>query len=139
MVAVTVAVLLPLAWFYFRGETDSHLRSRTLEQAEISWRCERDHLFMAAGQDGSRICWICGAIAYPVGNYICEVHGAYEVAVQFVTDDAGITTVKQVRVPKGTWLSPQEGLRCPRCARPLTYPNPDPMNSLLGGSRKRIP
>ena len=99
MVAVTVAVLLPLAWFYFRGETDSHLRSRTLEQAEISWRCERDHLFMAAGQDGSRICWICGAIAYPVGNYICEVHGAYEVAVQFVTDDAGITTVKQVRVP----------------------------------------
>lgn len=135
--AVVVAFLVPLAWTFWRGEQAELGQQRDLFAAQVTWRCERGHLFEAGGQDGARICWICGAIAYPIAEYHCEVHGPCEVEVQFQTDpEIEKSMVSKVRIRGGPWLSPEEGLICPRCTRPLFYAPPDPLKGKLGPNRR---
>ncbi len=127
LIAVALALLLPLAWRYWRPEEPPPPLQRTLVDVELEWKCPVGHSFRAAGQVGGRACWTCDRTAFPVTDYTCRVHGPFEVQVRFAVGDDGVPRMASLRWPGEEWVSAEDGLPCPRCSRRLVYLKADPL------------
>lgn len=137
--AVAAALLLPVVWRLWQGEEAVRPHKRSLADAVLTLRCEKGHQFRAKGHtfgvDGftdAKTCWRCGEPAYPFAQYVCPVHGAYEVTVRFAEGEDGVEIVSQIRLTGREWVSSEEGVRCPRCNRRLEY-SKDPLIGLRHG------
>ena len=98
--------------------------------AELRWRCEAGHAFLATGQAGGRLCLYCDKQAYPVAEFFCEVHGPYQVTVQFADMPDGTALIAKLRLTGRDWVDLETGLRCPRCDRPLEHQPKDPLQNV---------
>ncbi len=127
--ACAAAVLLPVIWSVSRSDPLPPPRPPTLPDTELDWRCERGHVFLAAGQVGRRLCSMCDQLASPMTYYACPVqtHGPFRVEVEFTPDDDLGTRVARLRLIGRQWFSVEEGVRCPQCDRLLIY---EPSKSL---------
>jgi hypothetical protein len=142
MVGAAAALLLLLVWYLLRTEEVLETPQRTLNNVELKWKCAAGHVFYATGHSldsggltAPKTCVSCGQPAYPFAPYTCPVHGPFEVAVQFAVDKDGALDVSQVRLPGRDWLPKAQGLRCPRCDRPLVYVD-DPLEGVGAGKRR---
>lgn len=131
--AIVVALLVFSVWRVLREDDTRPTAPRTLEQLTLEWKCDQGHVFDAAGQVGPRECWICDHEAYPISRqYACPVHGAHEVAVRFTIGDHGVPRPLELRLPELGWMPVEEGVPCPRCARPLVYMGRDLLSRAKG-------
>lgn len=105
----------------------------------VTWRCDNGHLFESLGHADPRPCWQCGATAYPVITFICEIHGEVEVAYQFRRDQKGVLVPDKVRVGSGEWTDYEGGLICDRCKLPIVREEHDPLEPTNSNRRRRQP
>ena len=142
LVGAAAALMLLLLWQLLRPEPMLIAPQRSMDSTELMWKCDAGHVFYAAGHafgaDGltaAKTCVICGERAFPFGRYMCSVHGPVEVMVRFSLPPDGTVEVAQVRLPSRDWAPRDEGLRCPRCDRPLEYIS-DPLEGAGAGKRR---
>jgi hypothetical protein len=121
-------VLLPVLWWFGRGEQVIPPPVPTLEEWEMDWMCDAGHKFRTAGhafdKDGktkAKTCWVCRRPAYPMEYFLCSVHGAQEVLVSFARGPNGRSIQERWRLSGRGWVGEQNGLRCRQCNRPLRY------------------
>jgi hypothetical protein len=131
LVVACAAVVATLAlWRFWQPKDIVPPAQRTLGEWETDWKCDSGHSFHAAGQTEPRSCWTCGKPAYPVAYYHCPTHGTYETNARFKADDEGRPKVAYLRLRGGSWVSVEQGLRCPRCGQLLRYGGHDPLRGL---------
>lgn len=126
---MTAAGVFGIWRVWHSGEARLEPYVRTIFDTELRWRCEAGHLFEAPGQIEPRHCWKCGGIAYPVTQYRCPTHGAFEAAVQFASDPDGTVRPAQLRFRGDSWLPAEDHPACPRCGQPMELV---PVHSLTG-------
>ncbi len=131
-ITAAAAILLLVLWGSWRTEEVVHPPPRGPSDVEQRWKCADGHIFLAASQVGARDCWTCRKPAYPVFEYRCKTHGAFDVAVTFSKNASGRSAASKWRVGGRSWVDAPEKLRCPRCRDPLVYRR-DP----LSGFRRR--
>ena len=142
LVGAAAALLLLVIWWSLHAEEVVPPYQRALGDVEFEWKCAAGHVFYAPGHslaaDGltaPKSCGSCGQPAYPIAYFTCPVHGRYEVAVRFAIREDRALEVSHVRLPGREWAPKAEGLRCPRCDRPLVYVN-DPLGGAGAGKKK---
>jgi hypothetical protein len=121
-------VVLGFWWFSATAEEVARPRVPTLADAELTWRCEVGHTFLANGQPGGRVCLYCERMAYPVTEFRCPVHGPFQVTVRFADTADGSPRIAYLRLTGRDWVSVETGLHCPRCDRPLEHRPKDPLD-----------
>ena len=133
LLAVIAGIAALVLWQLLQSPASVRAPQRSIESYELTWVCERGHDFRASGhQQGSdglskpRQCWTCGAPAYPAATYRCPVHDGYPVQYRFRASESGDVEPALVRLLGQRWVTPDKGLTCPRCARPLVYSD-DPL------------
>lgn len=120
-IAAVAAILLLILWRSWRAEEVVRPPPRGPRDVELRWKCDGGHVFVAAGQAGARDCWTCAKPAYPVFEYHCGTHGAYDVTVLYSNDASGRLVPSKWRIGVRTWVEAPENLRCLRCRAPLVY------------------
>lgn len=125
--AAAAAILLLIVWRSWRTEDVVHPPPRELGGVELRWKCDRGHEFVASGQVRPRECWTCGQPTYPVFEYYCGTHGAFEVAVLFSNNASDRPVPSQWRLAGRRWVEAKEKLLCPRCRGPLVH-RKDPLS-----------
>lgn len=128
LTALTGALLV-LVWHLWRADPPIQPYQRSLAETELDWRCDGGHSFRAPGGTGSRGCAICKAPAYPLAVYACDVHGSFDVQVEFHRDADGAERIKHRRLlpVHGLWIPADENLTCPKCSRELSWVRPNPL------------
>ncbi len=119
-VVISTAVILFMVYRVIHTDESEVPSPRDLREITIKWKCEQGHLFHAGGAPGSRKCIHCGAESFAINTYYCSEHGAFEVQVNLHEDWSSTNYgARDIRFEHGEWVSLQEGLKCPRCGRPL--------------------
>ena len=130
MAAGATAALLFTAWRMWRVEELDNATTRTVGDVVLLWKCEQGHSTEARGRVGTRTCHSCGKPMYPITTYTCELHGPFEIAVQFTEDASGELQISKRRTPRGRWVDDEKDLICPRCGRPLVRKTADDLGEL---------
>ena len=129
--AIGAAFFMLALWWMWRDDDVVFPPQRTLTAVEMTWKCPVGHVFRAAGQIESRACWTrnCDRPAYPVAQYACPEHGAYEAAVRFRRGENGAASVAELRLIGRDWVAADK-VACPRCGKGLIYASRDPLESV---------
>lgn len=136
VMAMSTAAVAFAAWRWWRPAPTVPVYRRTINDIELTWRCEAGHPFTAPGQVDDRPCAECDRPAYVVTSYVCERHGAVEVAVRFKSGDDGVPRASQFRVGRGTWFPATDPVRCPQCQAPMVRAQTDPLEALNRAKKK---
>jgi len=128
VLALGAAAITFSTWRMFRVPTPVESYTRSLKDLILPYICDRGHEFNAPGAVGAPPCPICGVPTQHVTSLICPVHGEQRVEVQFERGEDGIERIGRLRLPKGPWVTPEQGLRCPKCQAPLSRKAPDDLS-----------
>jgi hypothetical protein len=115
------------AWRWWRPAPTGPVYRRSIEDVELTWKCEAGHPFTFPGRLTELPCTRCGQPAFPVTAYDCPEHGSFEVAVRFAIDASGNARVSHVRFQGGEWAPVADGPRCPKCGEQLVRKLTDPL------------
>jgi hypothetical protein len=131
----TCAVLITLAFWRMFGPSEPPRPSqRTSGEVSFTWKCRAGHRFHVEGQIGPRHCIQCGEPADIVDTMTCPTHGDFEVALQFRERHGEPGYEAWVRLAgEGEFVRVGDGLRCPKCSRPLKRFPRDPLATRRDG------
>ncbi|MEK7731297.1 MAG: hypothetical protein AAB363_05520 [Planctomycetota bacterium] len=136
VMAISAAAVAFAAWRWWRPAPTVPVYQRTINDVELSWKCEAGHSFTASGQVADRPCAMCDQPAYAMTPYECPQHGRTEVAVRFTSGADGAPRVSQFRVNQGTWFPATDPVRCPHCDVPMLRKLTDPLDAISRGKKK---
>ncbi len=134
--AMSAAAVAFAAWCWWQPAPTVPVYQRTINDVELSWKCEAGHSFTATGQVADRPCAMCDQPAYIVTQYECPQHSTIEVAVRFISDADGTPRVSQFRVNKGTWFPATDPVPCPHCGVPMHRKLTDPLDAINHSKKK---
>ena len=136
ILALSASAVAFAAWRWWRPAPTVPVYLRTINDVELSWKCEAGHSFTAPGKVADRLCASCDQPAYAVAFYECHQHGTTEVAVRFNTGADGAPRVSQFRVHQGIWFPATDPVRCPQCDVSMVRKQTDPLDAISRGKKK---
>jgi hypothetical protein len=136
LIVVVPAVLLFVAWRFWRKDEQVPAFARGLPDVVLDWKCATGHAFKARGQVEPRKCPTCKRTAYAVGTYQCPVHGEFELSIRYAEDATGVARPWKYRIRKRKWVPAANGAHCPKCERKLERKVKDPFSRKPQGRQR---
>jgi len=130
-----IAVVVLAGWAIWKDEPPPVGVQRTIEDVEVTWRCENGHEFRAAGSMTPIECPTCGAPSDVFVHYRCPEHGELPALVRFRLDSAGRQVPDQVRLGDREWWGVTSSVQCPQCGRGVAVARDDPFTRAHGRDR----
>ncbi len=136
VLAMSISAVAFAVWRWWRPAPTVPVYQRTINDIEMSWKCEGGHTFSARGQVADRQCAMCDQPAFVVAAFECSKHGMTEVAARFTYGPDGAPRVSQFRVNQGNWFPAADPVPCPYCGVPMVRKQTDPLDAITRGKKK---
>ena len=118
-IAASVALLIWLAWWFWKDAPPAPARQRQISDLLVTWQCDQGHRFEYRGACQTRSCAVCGAEAQVVYRYRCSEHGQIEARLRHGRNAAGECVLTGISLVAAEWITPPQAPTCPQCDRVL--------------------